>query len=584
MKLPVLLAAAALAVCLTGCSHAQTDATPSATSETAEAAATATPAATPATSAEPVCAEVGTILPETADAGRSYVDETLFIGDSNTARYLLYANETGTAFTSLNNNIGVVSMGVGSITSLKCEKFKGSSAMYTVPDAVAMLKPKRIIICYGTNNLSGSSTDATNYIKTYLQGLQAIQTAWPYCDIIVSAIPPLDRQRENMNLTMTQVDAYNAALVQMCEENGFKFLNSAEVLRDDATGWAKKDYTLSDGVHLSKEAVTAYFTYVRTHAYAAEDRRPQPLGTIPTPDGVPANLINKDPIAVRGAKVPLEFVAANGGKLSGTTSQLVKKGGTAAAVTAVPDEGFVFAGWTASSGGSYSSATISFTMPQNADAGGVVLTANFKADAHEHNYAEIEDTRVNPTCTNNGSAKYKCTICGEVIEKELPALGHDWDGGVRSGDYITYYCRREGCSETKTEESQHTHTYDEGIVTQAATCGAPGVLTRTCAICGQQIQEEIPATGQHQYGEAVRDGDYLVMNCIICGHSESTYSPLPPENPAPVDPPPVESPQPETPVVPSPEQPEASSVPTQEPTPTEDTSGIASSSSETTTE
>ena len=584
MKLPVLLAAAALAVCLTGCSRAQTDATPSATSETAEAAATATPAATPATSAEPVCAEVGTILPETADAGRSYVDETLFIGDSNTARYLLYANETGTAFTSLNNNIGVVSMGVGSITSLKCEKFKGSSAMYTVPDAVAMLKPKRIIICYGTNNLSGSSTDATNYIKTYLQGLQAIQTAWPYCDIIVSAIPPLDRQRENTNLTMTQVDAYNAALVQMCEENGFKFLNSAEVLRDDATGWAKKDYTLSDGVHLSKEAVTAYFTYVRTHAYAAEDRRPQPLGTIPTPDGVPANLINKDPIAVRGAKVPLEFVAANGGKLSGTTSQLVKKGGTAAAVTAVPDEGFVFAGWTASSGGSYSSATISFTMPQNADAGGVVLTAHFKADAHEHNYAEIEDTRVNPTCTNNGSAKYKCTICGEVIEKELPALGHDWDGGVRSGDYITYYCRREGCSETKTEESQHTHTYDEGIVTQAATCGAPGVLTRTCAICGQQIQEEIPATGQHQYGEAVRDGDYLVMNCIICGHSESTYSPLPPENPAPVDPPPVESPQPETPVVPSPEQPEASSVPTQEPTPTENTSGIASSSSETTTE
>lgn len=584
MKLPVLLAAAALTVCLTGCSHAQTDATPSATSETAEAAATATPAATPATSAEPVCAEVGTILPETADAGRSYVDETLFIGDSNTARYLLYANETGTAFTSLNNNIGVVSMGVGSITSLKCEKFKGSSAMYTVPDAVAMLKPKRIIICYGTNNLSGSSTDATNYIKTYLQGLQAIQTAWPYCDIIVSAIPPLDRQRENTNLTMTQVDAYNAALVQMCEENGFKFLNSAKVLRDDATGWAKQDYTLSDGVHLSKEAVTAYFTYVRTHAYAAEDRRPQPLGTIPTPDGVPANLINKDPIAVRGAKVPLEFVAANGGKLSGTTSQLVKKGGTAAAVTAVPDEGFVFAGWTASSGGSYSSATISFTMPQNADAGGVVLTANFKADAHEHNYAEIEDTRVNPTCTNNGSAKYKCTICGEVIEKELPALGHDWDGGVRSGDYITYYCRREGCSETKTEESQHTHTYDEGIVTQAATCGAPGVLTRTCAICGQQIQEEIPATGQHQYGEAVRDGDYLVMNCIICGHSESTYSPLPPENPAPVDPPPVESPQPETPVVPSPEQPEASSVPTQEPTPTEDTSGIASSASETTTE
>lgn len=68
------------------------------------------------------------------------------------------------------------------------------------------------------NNLSGASTDATRFIATYLQGLQAIRQAWSYCDIIVSAIPPLDKQRENTNLTMTQVDAYNAALVQMCEE------------------------------------------------------------------------------------------------------------------------------------------------------------------------------------------------------------------------------------------------------------------------------------------------------------------------------------------------------------------------------
>lgn len=577
MKLPVLLAAAALAVCLTGCSHAQTDATPSATSETAGAAATATPAATPATSAEPVCAEVGTILPETADAGRSYVDETLFIGDSNTARYLLYANETGTAFTSLNNNIGVVSMGVGSITSLKCEKFKGSSAMYTVPDAVAMLKPKRIIICYGTNNLSGSSTDATNYIKTYLQGLQAIQTAWPYCDIIVSAIPPLDRQRENTNLTMTQVDAYNAALVQMCEENGFKFLNSAEVLRDDATGWAKKDYTLSDGVHLSKEAVTAYFTYVRTHAYAAEDRRPQPLGTIPTPDGVPANLINKDPIAVRGAKVPLEFVAANGGKLSGTTSQLVKKGGTAAAVTAVPDEGFVFAGWTASSGGSYSSATISFTMPQNADAGGVVLTANFKADAHEHNYAEIEGTKTAATCLKAGSAKYKCKICGEVIEKDIKPLGHDWDDGVQKGAEIIYTCKREGCGETKVEAAKATpspsptpqptaapvvtaaptavptqaptpvptavptvaptavptptpepHTHDFQLISDTATCTAGGTKTYQCS-CGETKTEESAALGHS--GVAQPDGSVVCSRCNAVLQAVPAPEPVTPSEP-----------------------------------------------------
>ena len=570
MKLPfcrTALLAAALGVCLVGCKPATTDEPAAfATAETAEVAATLTPTA--ATTAQPVAAEIGTVLPATEDAGRSYLDETLFIGDSNTVRYTMYADETGTAFASVDNSIGVVSMGAGAITTLKCEKFKGSSTMYTVPDAVAMLKPQRIIICYGTNNLGGSSTDATSYIKTYLQGLQAIQTAWPYCDIIVSAIPPLDKQRENTNLTMTQVDAYNAALVTMCEENGFKFLNSAEVLRDDATGWAKTDYTLSDGVHLSKTAVTAYFDYVRTHAYITEDRRPQPLGSIPQPDGVPANLITSDPIAVRGAKVPLEFVATNGGKVSGSTSQLVKKGGTASAVTAVADEGFVFAGWTASSGGSYSSATISFTMPQNADAGGVVLTAHFKADAHEHEYVEVEGTKTAATCLKAGSAKYKCKICGEVIEKDIKPLGHDWDDGVQKGAEIIYTCKREGCGETKVEAAKATpspsptpqptatpvvtaaptavptqaptpvptavptaaptavpatpeptavptptpepHTHDFQLISDTATCTAGGTKTYRCS-CGETKAEESAALGHS--GVEQSDGSVVCSRC-----------------------------------------------------------------------
>lgn len=559
MKVSVLLAALGLAGCLTACAPKTPD-----TLRQPATAESAAPTAAPAATAQPAAAEpaaaVGTVLPAGADAGRSYLDETLFIGDSNTARYLLYADDTGTAFTSLSNNIGVVSMGAGAITTLKCEKFKGSSTMYTVPESVAMLKPKRIIICYGTNNLSGASTDATRFIATYLQGLQAIRQAWSYCDIIVSAIPPLDKQRENTNLTMTQVDAYNAALVQMCEENGFKFLNSAEVLRDDTTGWAKTDYTLSDGVHLSKKAVEAYFTYVRTHAYQTEDRRPQPLGSIPQPDGVPANLITKDPIAVRGAKVPLEFVAEHGGTLSGTTSQLVKKGATAGAVTAVPDAGFVFAGWTASSGGSYSNESLSFTMPQNADAGGVVLTAHFKADAHEHEYVEVEGTKTAATCLKAGSAKYKCKICGEVIEKDIKPLGHDWDDGVQKGAEIIYTCKREGCGETKVEAAKATpqptatpvvttaptavptqaptpvptavptaaptavpatpeptavptpepHTHDFQLISDTATCTAGGTKTYRCS-CGETKTEESAALGHS--GVTQPDGSVVCSRC-----------------------------------------------------------------------
>ena len=537
----------ALAMLLTGCKK-PTD-TAIASAETAESASTAETAATPSPlDALPASVTVGTVLPKSEDAGRGYIDDTLFIGDSNTARYLMYADETGQAFTTLANNIGVVSMGAGAITSLKCEQFSGSSTMYTVPDAVAMLKPQRIVICYGTNNLGGSSTDATSFISTYLQGLKAIETAWPYCDIIVSAIPPLDKQRENTNLTMTQVDAYNAALMVMCEENGYKFLNSAEVLRDDATGWAKTDYTLSDGVHLSKTAVTEYFNYVRTHAYIADDRRPQPLGTIPTPVGPPVNLITKDPIAVRGAKVPLEFVATNGGKLSGSVSQLVKKGSTASAVTAVPDEGFVFAGWTASTGGSYSNATISFTMPSDANAGGVVLTAHFTADAHEHEYVEVEGSKTAPTCLKDGLAKYKCKICGEITEKTLKALGHDWDDGTRSGDVITYTCKR--CGEKKAEQVEHVHNYATLVKTVDATCTTPQQLVYQCS-CGQTTtQEGSPALGHQPVTEQ--------SGRVVCGRCNTVLQEAP--NP------PTDNPNPPS------ENPDTPNPPTSEPTqPTEPT-------------
>ena len=450
--------AVSLAFCLAaGCAKQETG---TASPETARTAETAMTVSQPLQTPDPVAVADGTVLPATEDAGRSYVEETLFIGDSNTARYMMYADETGTAFTSLKNNIGVVSMGVGAITTLKCERFKGDSQMYTIPDAVAKLKPRRIIICFGTNNLGGTSTDATSFIKTYREGLQAIEEAWPYAEIIVSAIPPLDKQRENTRLDMVQVDAYNAALVQMCEEDGYRFLNSTEVLRDDATGWAKKDYTLSDGVHLSKVAVTAYFNYVRTHASQTPDQRPQPLGTIPEPDGVPLGLITSDPIAVRGAKVPVEFVAGEGGSISGSTSQMVKKGGTCSTVTAVPKDGWKFAYWSASIGSAGSGSSLTFTVPSNADAGGVVVTAHFEPAAHDHNYVEVEGSRKNPTCEENGYVKEACSICGEVREVELAATGHKWDGGT---------------------------------VTQAPQPGVAGVRTYTCTVCGKQYTEAIAA-------------------------------------------------------------------------------------------
>lgn len=210
-----------------------------------------------------------TVLPETEDAGQEYIDTTLFLGDSNTARmYRMFD------YCSYDNAIGSVGMSARSLQKYACVKFSGYGSYVTMPQAVALMQPRRVIVTFGTNDLDPNYS-AASFVESYRAGLQAIADAYPAADIIVNAIPPLGRSHSNASLTQSQVDEYNKAIVEMCDANGWKFLNSAEVLKDAATGYAKEGYVeSSDGIHLTRAAMDALFTYIRTHSYVTEDTRP----------------------------------------------------------------------------------------------------------------------------------------------------------------------------------------------------------------------------------------------------------------------------------------------------------------------
>ena len=210
-----------------------------------------------------------TVLPETEDAGQEYIDTTLFLGDSNTARmYRMFD------YCSYDNAIGSVGMSARSLQKYACVKFSGYGSYVTMPQAVALMQPRRVLVTFGTNDLDPNYS-AASFAESYRAGLQTIADAYPAADIIVNAIPPLGRSHSNASLTQSQVDEYNKAIVEMCDANGWKFLNSAEVLKDAATGYAKEGYVeSSDGIHLTRAAMDALFTYIRTHSYVTEDTRP----------------------------------------------------------------------------------------------------------------------------------------------------------------------------------------------------------------------------------------------------------------------------------------------------------------------
>lgn len=244
-----------------------------------------------------------TILPTTADAGDSYIEETLFLGDSNTARmYRMFD------YCSYDNAIGSVGMSAKSLASFACVQLSTSSSYITMPQAVAKLQPCRVLLTFGTNDLNPSYKTA-DFIKNYQSGIEAIVAAYPSVDIIVNSIPPIGQQHSNQSLTQTQVDEYNKALVQMCQDKGWKFLNSAEVLKDTATGYAKSGYVeASDGIHLTRTAMEALFTYIRTHSYITEDDRPA-LTSIPKHTGEKDAAVYTAPVV--NTEVPAASSAAS---------------------------------------------------------------------------------------------------------------------------------------------------------------------------------------------------------------------------------------------------------------------------------
>ena len=235
-----------------------------------------------------------TILQRTDDAGREYLDETLFLGDSNTARFLgVLSEDDGLPLTNADNTIAVAGLGIQGISSTACMRF--STGTYNMVDSVAILQPKRILITLGTNNL-GVSISPDEFIREYNSQIQLIRNAYPYADIIINTIPPISMYTTYTNVQQELINLCNEEILKMCEKNGYYFLNSIEDLIDQQTGYAKVEYMSDDGLHFSDLGANVLFKYIRTHALITEDIRPKPLADIPMVIGPDTSMLTIDPL------------------------------------------------------------------------------------------------------------------------------------------------------------------------------------------------------------------------------------------------------------------------------------------------
>lgn len=212
------------------------------------------------------------LLTETADAGTDYLNDTLFLGDSNTVR--LYNN----GLISLQQFCAKEGIGTQVALSEGIVTFKKDSNHYTIPQAVAMMKPRRVVMTFGTND---TGMEVSDFIAHYTALIQAIQQSYPYTDIIVNTVPPVPADHSNYpHMDQAKIDDFNMALLDMCEQLGVRFLNSAEALKG-SDGYGIADYYTSGDIHLKSAGLKAVLNYLRTHALQTEDRRPD-TNNIPT--------------------------------------------------------------------------------------------------------------------------------------------------------------------------------------------------------------------------------------------------------------------------------------------------------------
>ena len=324
------------------------------------------------------------LLTGTADAGNAYQEQTLFIGDSNTVR--LYAN----GLISLQQFCAKEGIGTSAALNEGIVTFKRDDNRYTIAQAVAKMKPRRVVIMLGTNDNGMNTAD---FISNYTALVQAIQASYPYTDIIVNTVPPVPSNHSNYpNMDQTRIDDFNMALLTMCEQLGVKFLNSAEALKD-ANGYGNVDYYQSGDIHLKPAGLKVLLKYLRTHAYETEDRRPD-TNNIPTRAEYTANPSSaveapssSEEVASSVVEEKTEYQAGyrvdktGGGSLtcgseSGKSLTVKVTSATqSVTVTAVPEDGYVFVKW---SDGVTKSTRTDTNFDQNVDVTAVFAAASIQ--------------------------------------------------------------------------------------------------------------------------------------------------------------------------------------------------------------
>lgn len=279
-------------------------------------------------------------------ADDSYITSSLFVGD----RTAVALQKDGRI--TLDQYAGKDDLKISNFLRESCVAFEGDSNTYTIPQAIAKMKARRVYVMIGSNDVDGSVT-VDEFMNDYKQALQNIKNSYSYADLIACAIPPVTQESDKAAETQTYIDQFNQSIAAACDELGYKYLNLAEVLKNDK-GYAEESYVDASAGTLNAAGASAVLEYVKSHAYQTDDTRPdtndipkraaQASGgnssASPTPSATPAKFTGNYAV-----EDPAKGTLTGNGQSGVTSLEIQAESGAQISVTAVAAEGYTFYKW-----------------------------------------------------------------------------------------------------------------------------------------------------------------------------------------------------------------------------------------------
>ena len=215
----------------------------------------------------PVNYDSPALLPCTADAGQSYIDNITFLCDSPFYWLKLYGLLSGGHQTTQVWTGPEGTMTLGFLDGFYIlDPIDG--VQRTIPETAALHKPPMILITVGINGVAlwGEEKFKAEYVKL----IEDIKEASPDTEIVLQSIMPISPRYANWGLiTNATITAANAWILEVAEECGLHYLDTFSVLLGE-DGNVRPELIQGDGLHANEDGLKLALKYIRTHAYIPE--------------------------------------------------------------------------------------------------------------------------------------------------------------------------------------------------------------------------------------------------------------------------------------------------------------------------